>query len=181
MLLAPRLALPCRMLHLPPGFQASSGARTFPLQFSSSSWTSLNYTNISNSLSWRMHVHKEGDVVLMDSRATTRRTRIWRVGGHCVLPTPRQTSASFTDEDAKSSSSCSRQRTRDAHRGPASHCVQWLDPELSKASAKHLTAAPALGRWCLSLWSLERRFLWYLSLYPYAAPYAAACALPAVP
>jgi hypothetical protein len=28
------------------------------------------------------------------------------------------------------------------------------DPELGKASAKHLTAAPALGRWCLSLWPL---------------------------
>jgi hypothetical protein len=56
-------------------------------------------------------------------------------------------------------------------------------PELSKLSPKHLTDVSALGRWYLSLWflCLERLFLWYLPLCLGAAPYAASCALLAVP
>ena len=100
-----------------------------------------------------MLVRKEGDVVLMDIMATVRRPYLPIWSSLCAV----------------------RRGGKHADRGQASNRVQWL--QLSKASARHLTAVPALGRWCQSLLSLCLD----LSECPCVAPYAAACALLAAP
>jgi hypothetical protein len=179
---APRRALRCRMPHLLPGFQAFSGARTFPLQLSCACSTSLNSANTSKSLGWRMPVRKEGYVVLRDNRAITRqRPYLSGLRSLCAdrRDDKRMRASRMITQNFSHPTHDRDQRSPHADRDPASDGAHWLDPKRSKASATHLIAVPALGRWCL----LRRgRFLWCLSLSCLgAAPSAAVCVLLAVP